>query len=117
MNTRISFDHAATTALDPRVLEAMLPYLRDHWGNPSSLYAEAQEARRGLDGARRSMAGILGCKPQELVFTSGGSESDNAALHGTAYAARRQGRGDHIITTAIEHHAGLHAADRLQQEG
>src|SRR5712692_7426905 len=116
MNTRIYLDHAATTALDPRVLEAMLPYLREHWGNPSSLYAEAQEARKGLDAARRSMAGILGCKPQELVFTSGGSESDNAALRGVAYAARQQGRGDHIVTTAIEHHAVLHAAERLEQE-
>ena len=106
---RIYLDHAATTPLDPRVLETMLPYLRDAWGNPSSLYAEAQEARRGLDAARRSMANILGCKPQELVFTSGGSESDNAALRGAAYAARRQNRGDHIITTAIEHHAVLHA--------
>jgi cysteine desulfurase len=117
MTDRIYLDHAATTPLDPRVLDAMLPYLRDNWGNPSSLYAEAQEARRGLDGARRSMAHILGCKPQELVITSGGSESDNAALRGAAYAARRQNRGDHIITTAIEHHAILHAAERLEQEG
>ncbi|TMB67128.1 MAG: aminotransferase class V-fold PLP-dependent enzyme, partial [Chloroflexi bacterium] len=82
---RIYLDHAATTPLDERVLEAMLPYLRDHWGNPSSLYGEAQEARRGLEGARRSMAEVLGCKPQELVFTSGGSESDNLALRGAAY--------------------------------
>jgi len=114
---RIYLDHAATTPLDERVLEAMLPYLRDHWGNPSSLYGEAQEARRGLEAARRSMAQILGCKPQELVFTSGGSESDNLALRGAAYAARRQGRGDHVITTAIEHHAVLHAAERLEEEG
>jgi len=114
---RIYLDHAATTPLDERVLEAMLPYLRDHWGNPSSLYGEAQEARRGLEGARRSIAEILGCKPQELVFTSGGSESDNLALRGAAYAARRQGRGEHIITTAIEHHAVLHEAERLQEEG
>jgi cysteine desulfurase len=114
---RIYLDHAATTPLDERVLEAMLPYLRDHWGNPSSLYGEAQETRRGLEGARRSIAEILGCKPQELVFTSGGSESDNLALRGAAYAARRQGRGHHVITTAIEHHAVLHAAERLQEEG
>jgi cysteine desulfurase len=114
---RIYLDHAATTPLDERVLDAMLPYLRDHWGNASSLYAEAQEARRGLEGARRSMAEVLGCKPQELVFTSGGSESDNLALRGAAYAARRQGRGEHIITTTIEHHAVLHAAERLQEEG
>ena len=117
MTGRIYLDHAATTPLDERVLEAMLPYLRDHWGNPSSLYGEAQEARRGLEAARRSMAEVLGCKPQELVFTSGGSESDNLALRGAAYAARRQGRGEHIITTAIEHHAVLHAAERLEEEG
>ncbi len=114
---RIYLDHAATTPLDERVLEAMLPYLRGHWGNPSSLYAEAQEARRGLDAARRSMAQVLGCKPQEIVMTAGGSESDNTALRGVVYAARRQGRGDHIITTAIEHHAVLHEAERLEQEG
>ena len=117
MTERIYLDHAATTPLDERVLEAMLPYLRDHWGNPSSLYAEAQEARRGLEGARRSMADVLGCKPQELVFTSGGSESDNLALRGAAYAARLQGRGEHVITTAIEHHAVLHTAERLEEEG
>ena len=117
MTDRIYLDHAATTPPDERVLEAMLPYLRDHWGNPSSLYGEAQEARRGLEAARRSMAEVLGCKPQELVFTSGGSESDNLALRGAAYAARRQGRGEHIITTAIEHHAVLHAAERLEEEG
>jgi cysteine desulfurase len=117
VTARIYLDHAATTPLDERVLDAMLPYLRDHWGNPSSLYGEAQEARRGLEAARRSIAEVLGCKPQELVFTSGGSESDNLALRGAAYAARRQGRGEHIITTAIEHHAVLHAAERLQEEG
>ena len=117
MTDRIYLDHAATTPLDERVLDAILPYLRDHWGNASSLYAEAQEARRGLEGARRSMAEVLGCKPQELVFTSGGSESDNLALRGAVYAARRQGRGEHIITTAIEHHAVLHEAERLQEEG
>jgi cysteine desulfurase len=117
MTDRIYLDHAATTPLDERVLDVMLPYLRDHWGNPSSLYGEAQEARRGLESARRSMAEILGCKPQELVFTSGGSESDNLALRGAAYAARRQGRGEHIVTTPIEHHAVLHEAERLQEEG
>jgi len=101
--------------MDPRVLEAMLPYLRDHWGNPSSLYAEAQEARKGLEKARRIVAAILGCKPQELIFTSGGSESDNLALRGVAYANRP--RENHIITSAIEHHAVLHTAERLEQEG
>ena len=117
MTGRIYLDHAATTPLDERVLEAMLPYLRDHWGNPSSLYGEAQEARRGLEVARRSIAEVLGCKPLELVLTSGGSESDNLALRGAAYAARRQGHGEQIITTGIEHHAVLHEAERLQEEG
>ena len=115
MRKRIYLDHAATTPPDPRVLEAMLPYLTEHWGNPSSLYAEAQEARRGLAGARRIVAGTLGCKPQEIIFTSGGTESDNLALRGVAYASHR--RGKHIITSAIEHHAVLHATERLEREG
>ncbi len=115
MDRRIYMDHAATTPLDPRVLDAMLPYLREHWGNPSSLYAEAQEARKGLEAARRTVAGVLGCKPQEVIFTSGGSESDNLALRGAAYAGRR--RGNHIVTTAIEHHAVLHTTERLEQAG
>jgi cysteine desulfurase len=95
----------------------MLPYLTEAWGNPSSLYAEAQEARRGLGGARRSIANILGCRAQDVIITSGGSESDNLALRGAAWAARDAGRGNHVITTAIEHHAVLHAAERLEQEG
>jgi len=114
---RIYLDHAATTPLDPRVLEAMTPYLTTAWGNPSSLYAEAQDARRGLDSARATIAGILGCRPNDLVFTGGGSESDNLALRGAAWAARRAGRGDHIITSAIEHHAVLHTTERLEQAG
>lgn len=113
---RIYLDHAATTPLDPRVLEAMTPYLTSVWGNPSSLYAEAQEARKGLDGARRAIGEVLACRPQDIVFTSGGSEGDNLALRGAAYAARRRG-ADHVITTAIEHHAVLHAAERIEQEG
>ncbi len=115
MRNRVYLDHAATTPLDPRVLEAMLPYLSYHWGNPASLYAEAQEARKGLDGARRTIADTLGAKPQEIIFTSGASESDNLALRGVAYANRR--RGNHVITSAVEHHAVLHPAERLEQEG
>ncbi len=114
---RVYFDHAATTPLDPRVLETMMPYLTAAWGNPSSLYAEAQDARRGLDSARATIAGILGCRPNDLIFTAGGSESDNLALRGAAWAARRAGRGDHIITSAIEHHAVLHTTERLEQAG
>jgi cysteine desulfurase len=114
-NKRTYFDHAATTPLDPRVLEAMLPYLTTAWGNPSSIYAEGREAAKGLDLARRKVAEILNCKPQEVLFTSGGSESDNSAIRGAAYGNRR--RGDHVVTTAIEHHAVLHTTERLEQEG
>ena len=115
MDTRIYLDHAATTPLDPRVLEAILPYFHTFWGNPSSIYQEAREARKGLDGARRTVAEILGARPNEVIFTSGGSESDNSALRGVARAARRRGR--HIITSAIEHHAILHTAEELEGEG
>ncbi len=108
-------DHAATTPPDPRVIAAMLPYLTSAWGNPSGIYAEAREARKGLDGARRGVAGVLGAKPNEIVFTSGGSESDNLALRGVAMASRH--RGDHIITTAIEHHAVLRECEALEGEG
>jgi cysteine desulfurase len=117
MPDRVYLDHAATTPLDPRVLEAMTPYLTTAWGNPSSLYAEAQDARRGLDAARNTIAGILGCRANDLIITSGGSESDNLAIRGAAWASRNAGRGDHVITTAIEHHAVLHAAERLELEG
>lgn len=112
---RIYLDHAATTPTDPRVIEAMLPYLTTLWGNASSIYYEAREARKGLDAARRSIAEVLGARPQEIVFTSGGTEADNLALRGVAAAGRK--RGNHIITTTIEHHAVLHEGERLEQEG
>jgi cysteine desulfurase len=115
MSQRIYLDHAATTPLDPRVVEAMLPYLREHWGNPSSLYAEAREARKGLDAARRTIAELLGCQPQEVVFTSGGSESNNLAVRGAAHAGQR--RGNHIVTSAVEHHSVLHTIQQLEKEG
>jgi cysteine desulfurase len=120
---RIYFDHAATTACDQRIVSAMLPYLTSAWGNPSSIYAEAREARKGLDAARRTVAEILGCKPNEVVFTSGGTESDNLALRGVAMASRRlrEARGvtspPHIITTQIEHHAVLHECEALEHDG
>ena len=78
MDQRIYLDHAATTPLDRRVLEAMLPYLHTFWGNPSSVYQEAREARKGLDSARRTVAELLGARPNEVIFTSGGSESDSS---------------------------------------
>src|SRR3972149_3351963 len=112
---RVYLDPAATTPTDPRVVEAMLPYLTDLWGNPSSIYFEAREARKGLDAARRAVAEVLGARPQEAIFTSGGTESDNLALRGVAYGARR--RGNHIITTALEHHAVLHPPQRPGQGG
>ncbi len=114
---RIYLDHAATTPTDPRVVAAMLPYLTSAWGNPSSIYAEAREARKGLDAARRTVAGVLACKPNEVVFTSGGTESDNAAIRGVAMAARAAGRGAGIITTQIEHHAVLYTCEALGREG
>ena len=117
MEGRVYFDHAATTACDERVVAAMLPYLTSAWGNPSSIYAEAREARKGLDSARRTVAEVLGAKPNEIVFTSGGTEADNLALRGVAEAARARGGGDHIITTAIEHHAVLHECEALAKAG
>lgn len=114
---RIYLDHAATTPPDPRVLEAMWPIYTTYWGNPSSIYLEGQEAHRALDAARTLCAQLLGAQPREIVFTSGGTESDNAAIRGAAYAQRARGRGDHIITTQVEHHAVLHTVEQLEREG
>ena len=114
---RIYLDHAATTAPDPRVIEAMLPMYRQFWGNASSIYLEGQEAHRALDSARKLCADLLGAAPKEVVFTSGGSESDNAAIRGAAFAQRARGRGNHVITTTIEHHAVLHTVEQLEREG
>lgn len=114
---RIYLDHAATTPVDPRVLEAMWPMYTKYWGNPSSIYLEGQEARRALDNARKLCADLLGVSPKEIVFTSGGTESDNAAIRGAAFAQRALGRGNHIVTTQIEHHAVLHTVEQLEREG
>lgn len=114
---RIYLDHAATTPPDPRVLEAMWAVYTRTWGNPSSIYLEGQEARRVLDDARKTCADLLGATPKEIVFTSGGTESDNAAIRGAAEAARARGRGNHIVTTQIEHHAVLHTVEQLEREG
>lgn len=114
---RTYLDHAATTPPDPRVVEAMLPMFTRFWGNPSSIYFEGQEAHRAVDAARRLVAGLLGAAPREVVFTSGGTESDNAAIRGAAFAQRARGNGDHIITTQVEHHAVLHTVEQLEREG
>jgi len=111
----IYLDHAATTPLREEVLAAMSPYLTEHFGNPSSLHATGRRARQGLDEARESVAAILGAKPREVVFTSGGSESDNLAIKGAAWAASARGR--HIVTSSIEHKAVLHTCAILERSG
>lgn len=115
--TRIYLDHAATTPVDPEVVAAMVPYWTTGWGNPSSLYAAGRAARAAIDESRAAVARVLGCAPNEIIFTSGGTEGDNLALKGGVEAARAAGRGAHLITTAIEHHAVLHAAAYLERFG
>ncbi len=111
----IYLDHAATTPVHPQVLKAMLPYLQEQYGNPSGVYHLAREAKKALEAARERVAQFIGAQAQEIVFTSGGTESDNMALQGVARANR--GRGNHIITTSIEHHAVLDTALALEKEG
>ncbi|MBN2358253.1 MAG: cysteine desulfurase [Deltaproteobacteria bacterium] len=111
----IYLDHNATTPLRPQALEAMLPYLRERWGNPSSPYRFGAEARSAVERARARIAEALGCQPAELVFCGSGTEADNLALRGAAQALR--GRGNHIVTTAIEHHAVWHTCQALEREG
>lgn len=103
----IYLDHAATTPLEPAVLEAMQPWLTTHHGNPSSQHAAGRVAREAVEGAREQAAKALGVAPLEVIFTSGGTEADNAAVKGLAWAGRDAGRGAHVVTTAIEHHAVL----------
>lgn len=113
----IYLDHAATTPLHPAARAAMLPFLDGQYGNPSGLYALGRAAQAAVDDARRRVAGCLGARAPEILFTSGGSESINTAMFGIAYALRRAGSGNHVITSAIEHHAGLHAAQFLEELG
>ncbi|MGE0227156.1 MAG: cysteine desulfurase family protein [Dehalococcoidia bacterium] len=115
MSPRVYLDHAATTPPDPRVIEAMLPYLRDSWHNPSSIYVEAQAARAAIDEAREVVARSIGARPEEIIFTSGGSESDSLALRGVLAASPHRGR--HLVTSAVEHHAVLDTAEQLEREG
>ena len=111
----IYMDHAATTPVRPEVMEAMFPHFAEQFGNPSSLYALAQESRNAVDEARERVAGALGCRTSEVVFTSGGTESDNAAIKGAAGMFSQPGR--HIVTTAIEHHAVIHSCEQLERLG
>jgi cysteine desulfurase len=110
-------DHSATTPTDPHVVEAMLPYFTEVFGNASSAHNQGKAAADAMQQARVTSAGILNCVPEEIVFTSGGTESDNLALKGTAYALHERGRGKHIITTAAEHHAVLDVVEGLADDG
>src|SRR5579859_1273215 len=115
MPSKIYFDHAATTPVAPEVVQAMLPYFTERFGNPSSVSSFGREASYALTKARESVARVLGCRPHEIVFTSCGSESDNLAVKGVAYASRA--KGDHIITSSVEHEAVLHACRYLETQG
>jgi cysteine desulfurase len=108
---RIYFDNSATTPVLPEVLEAMRPYFGERFGNASSIHHHGQETRSAVEGARTSVAALLGCRPAEIVFTSGGTEADNLAIFGIASA------GDHVITSAVEHHAVLNACKHLETQG
>jgi cysteine desulfurase len=113
VKNRIYFDNAATTPLDPEVLEAMLPYMREQFGNPSSIYSYGRESRLGIENARKSVAKILNAHPSEIFFTSGGTESSNTAIT----ASVRDLGCKHIISSPIEHHATLHTVEHLHHTG
>ena len=112
---KIYLDNAATTPTDTRVLQAMLPYFTEVYGNPSSLHAFGQEAKHAIEDARYGIAAFIGAKPEEIIFTSGGTESNNCAIKGIAYARRE--KGNHIITSKIEHHAVLEPCNFLEKQG
>jgi len=114
--TTIYLDHAATTPADPRVVEAMLPYFTTFYGNPSCTYGLGQASRDAMDRARADIAQLLGCRAREILFTAGGTESDNLAIVGVAQAVKGHGTG-HIITSPIEHHAVLHTCEVLAKDG
>lgn len=115
MNNTIYLDHAATSPVAPEVIEVMTKAMAEESGNASSIHTVGRRARKALDEARASLAKKINAKTSEIIFTSGGTEADNNAIFGTAYA--RQHEGKHIITTQIEHHAVLHACEKLQHEG
>lgn len=115
MNKLIYLDNAATTQVYPEVLDAMLPFFTEHYGNPSAIYSFAGESRKAVADARASLADLIGAKTEEIYFTGGGSESDNWALKATAEAYASKGK--HIITTTIEHHAILHTCAYLEKHG
>jgi cysteine desulfurase len=108
-------DHSATTATNPEVVDAMVPWFSKGYANPSSLYRIARESKKAVEKARNNVASALGANPDEIYFTSGGTESDNWAIKGIAYANRK--KGNHIITSSIEHHAVLHTVEYLEKQG
>jgi len=110
----VYLDHAATTSVHPQVVEAMLPYFSERYGNASSIHSVGAAARQALEEARATVAGILNCKNDEIVFTGGGTESDNLALRGVSWMNRR--RGDHIITSSVEHHAVSHTCEQMERQ-
>ena len=116
MNRFVYADNAATTAVSKAVLDAMLPYYTEHYGNPSSLYSVGRQAKRAIELARESVAECLGATPAEIYFTSGGSEGDNWAIKGVAHELAKRGK-KHIITSKFEHHAVLHSTAALEKEG
>lgn len=111
----IYMDHSATSPVDPEVFEAMKPYFVDSFGNASTLYSMGRDARKAMESAREKVASLLGAKPEEIIFTSGGTESDNIAIKGTAY--RLKNKGNHIITSAIEHPAVRETCNYLEKNG
>ncbi len=115
MDKLIYLDNASTTQVYPEVFKAMKPYFTEYYGNPSSIYSFAGESKKAVDSARDKIAGFIGAKPEEIYFTAGGSESDNWAIKATAQAY--SGKGKHIITTTIEHHAVLHTCQALEKQG
>jgi cysteine desulfurase len=117
MGRTVYLDHAATTPLHPQALEAMLPYLNGGFGNPSATYSLAKDAANAVARARETVARILDCRPTEVIFTSGGTESINTAIKGVAFQQKLAGAGSHIVTSAIEHHAVLHACQYLERFG
>jgi cysteine desulfurase len=108
-------DHSATTPVDPLVVEAMLPYFSEKFGNPSSLYTIGRQSRKAIEESRQKVADLIGAKKEEIIFTGSGTESDNLAIKGIAYKNRK--KGDHIITSSIEHHAVLHTCKYLETQG
>ncbi len=111
----VYLDHSATTPVDPRVVEVMLPYFTEIYGNPSSAHSFGRRAERAVEDARETVARALNCQPSEIVFTGGGSEGDNLALRGAAWQARREGRGAHVLTPPIEHNAVTRTAEQLAE--